>query len=116
MNTSYDFSIPVLASLNIEKTVEFYSSILGFAIIYQQQDSYGIVQRDHVEIHFWACPDKYIAQNTACRIKISNIDSLYQEYLFKAIIHPNLPLSEKPWGTKEFAILDLDGNQITFFE
>ena len=33
-----------------------------------------------------------------------------------AIVHPNAPLTSKPWGTMEFAILDPDGNLITFHE
>ena len=30
------------------------------------------------------------------------------------IVHPNGALADKPWGTREFAILDPDGNLLTF--
>ncbi len=29
-------------------------------------------------------------------------------------IHPNSPLEIKPWGQKEFALLDPDNNLLTF--
>jgi hypothetical protein len=29
-------------------------------------------------------------------------------------IHPNAALAEKPWGQKEFALLDPDHNLLTF--
>jgi len=107
-------AIPVLASLDIDNTMKFYQS-LNFTIAYRSGD-YGIVQRGNVEIHFWACSDKYIAENTSCRIHVMGINSLYAEYQEKGVIHPNGALTKKIWGTKEFSILDIDGNQITFFE
>lgn len=117
MNISlFKSAIPVLVSLDIHKTVEFYCSVLGFSVIYEEPGVYGIVQRDDVQIHFWASSDKYLAENTGCRISVQSIDALYAEYQPKQVIHPNAPLQEKPWGTREFAILDQDGNLITFFE
>jgi hypothetical protein len=108
-------AIPVLASLNIADTMDFYQS-LNFRVVYQEEGNYGIVQRDNVEIHFWACSDKYIAENTSCRIQVDKIDFLYTEFQDKRVVHPNGLLRKKPWGTKEFSILDRDGNQLTFFE
>jgi hypothetical protein len=32
------------------------------------------------------------------------------------VVHPNGELSEQPWGTREFSILDPDRNAVTFFE
>ncbi|MCU0571203.1 MAG: VOC family protein [Oculatellaceae cyanobacterium Prado106] len=112
----FNSAVPVLASLNIPKTVQFYCSVLGFTRIYEEPAVYGIVQRDAIEIHFWACSDKYIAENTACRINVQAIDALYTELQPKGVVHPNAPLQEKPWGTREFGVVDEDGNLITFFE
>lgn len=109
-------AVPVLASLDITKTIQFYSSMFGFTKIYEEPAVYGIVQRDAVQIHFWACSEKHIAENTGCRINIKGIDALYAEYQLKEVIHPNAPLQKKPWGTREFSVVDADGNLITFFE
>jgi len=109
-------AVPVLASLDIAKTIQFYCSVFGFTKIYEEAAVYGIVQRDTVQIHFWACSEKHIAENTACRVNAKGIDALYAEFQPKGVIHPNAPLQEKPWGTLEFGVVDEDGNLITFFE
>jgi len=109
-------AVPVLPALNIAKTVAFYQKTLRFRPIYVEANSYAIMQRDSVEFHFWMCDDKYIAENSGCRVHVSSIDSLHDEYQQKGIVHPQAPLTKKPWGTREFGILDLDGNLITFFE
>lgn len=109
-------AVPVLASLDITKTVQFYCSVFGFTKIYEEPAAYGIVQRDAVQIHFWACSEKHIAENTSCRVNVKGVDALYAEYQPKGVIHPNALLQEKPWGTREFGVVDEDGNLITFFE
>ena len=43
------------------------------------------------------------------------LNVFYNELLKKNItIHPNSPLEIKPWGQKEFALLDPDNNLLTF--
>jgi len=48
-------------------------------------------------------------------IRTDDIDTLYQSLLDNNVsIHPNAPLQTKPWGQKEFALLDPDNNLLTF--
>ncbi len=42
--------------------------------------------------------------------------SNHEEYQAQGVIHPNGPLDTKPWGTKEFGVLDPTGVCITFYE
>ena len=107
---------PVLASLDIERTVAFYCSKLGFEKVHVQQDAWGVVARDGIQLHFWPCSDRAIAESTSCRVNVAGIDGLYRELQAQGVIHPNAPLESKPWGTREFGVLDLDGNLITFAE
>ena len=107
---------PVLASLDIARSVAFFESKLGFKKIYAQQGHYGIVASGAVELHFWACADRKIAEATGCRISVQGVGALHAQCAGHAIVHPNAGLVAKPWGTQEFAILDPDGNLITFFE
>lgn len=107
---------PVLASLDIERSVAFFESKLGFARIHVEQGVYGIVHRGQVQIHFWACNDEKIAQATGCRVRVSGVRALYEHCRAVNIVHPNAPLADKPWGTLEFAVLDPDGNLVTFHE
>ncbi len=106
-------SNPVLASLDIPRTVAFYVEQLGFQSAFCDE-GYGIVQRDTVSIHFWKCDDPIFPQNTSCYIFVADIDALYAELQPKGVVHPNGPLEDKPWGVREFSILDLDGNLIRF--
>ena len=118
MSTQSHFiaATPVLASLDIQRSVEFFSSKLGFTKVHVAQGEYGIVSNGPVGIHFWACNDRRIAEATGCRVQVQGIEDLHTQCASHAIVHPNAPLASKPWGTKEFAILDPDGNLVTFYE
>ncbi len=107
-------AIPKLASLDIQRSIAFFER-LGFTKAAHYPD-YGIVLQDAVEIHFWLCTDSAIPRATGCRINVLDIEALFANYLKLGIIHPNDPLSLKPWGLHEFSILDVDGNLVTFGE
>jgi hypothetical protein len=68
-------------------------------------------------VHFWGPsgipPDK---SDTMFRIRVEGIDELYERCRAEEIVHPNASLEEKPWGAREFADVDGDGNLLTFFE
>ncbi len=115
-DTQFVSTTPVLASLDIERSVEFFCSRFGFARVHVEQGVYGIVSRDSVHIHFWACNERRIAENTSCRVRVNGIEDLYSVCVISGIVHPNVPLEAKPWGTKEFAVLDPDGNTVAFAE
>ncbi|WP_203293674.1 bleomycin resistance protein [Luteirhabdus pelagi] len=106
--------VPVLASLDIFKTVAFYKEKLGFNKQGFVDDNYAVIARDNVELHFWKCDYRIHPENTSCYIYVDNIDSLYEELKENDVIHPNGLLEDKPWGTREFAVLDDDGNMLKF--
>ena len=114
--TQFIAATPVLASLDIERSAEFFASKLGFTKVHVAPAEYGIVSNGPVRIHFWACDDRRIAQATGCRVQVHGIERLHAQCARHAIVHPNAPLASKPWGTTEFAILDPDGNLVTFYE
>ena len=48
-------------------------------------------------------------------IRTDDIDRLYQSFQENSVaIHPNGQLETKPWGQREFSILDPDSNLLTF--
>jgi catechol 2,3-dioxygenase-like lactoylglutathione lyase family enzyme len=114
-DTDFVAAIPVLASLDIQRSVDFFASKLGFIILYVSQGEYGIVARGDVNIHFWGCNDPSIPSVTGCRVKVRNVDALYAHCTREGIVHPNGALNTTPWN-REFAILDPDNNLVTFFE
>jgi catechol 2,3-dioxygenase-like lactoylglutathione lyase family enzyme len=106
-------AVPVLASLDIDATQRFYADKLGFAVV-ARYDDYGIVERDGVQIHFWLTDDAGVPKATSCRVDVDDVDQLHEEMEASGVVHPNGPLTDQPWGLREFAVLDGDGNMITF--
>ena len=113
--TEFRYAAPVLASLDLARTIAFYEERLGFRrdFVY---DDYASVSRDGVSIHFWLCDDPHIPKQTSCYIYVRDIEPLYAEYQAAKVIHPNAPLEKKSWGMYEFSALDVDGNLLRFGE
>ena len=108
-------AVPVLPAQDIGETVSFFQQNLGFRVRHQE-DSYGIVMRDAVEVHFWQCSDRNLSENSSCRLSVVGIDELYTEVTGRGIVHPKAHLETKPWGLREFAVVDVNGNLIWFTE
>lgn len=108
-------AIPVLASLNMDETVTFYREKMGFSCSWHDA-GYAIVYRDAITLHFWKCDDPIHPENTSCYVDIRQVDELYVELQQAGVIHPNGALEDKPWGMREFAVLDIHGNMIKFGE
>ena len=100
-------------------TSKFYCDKLGFQLIgLDHFDDYLMLKRDEIELHFFEFvtlnPIKNYGQ---IYIRGQNIDAFYKELIAKNVtIHPNGALGYRPWGIKEFAILDPDLNLLTFGE
>lgn len=124
--------IPILPVKSIDDATKFYTTKLGFENLYSN-DEYAIFGKDRVDIHVWAATDtswkerennkpvvsgaeSFIAGTASCRIFASDVEALYDKYSKSQIIHPNGKLNDTEYGTKEFAVLDQDGNLITFYE
>ncbi|MEP4533065.1 MAG: VOC family protein [Cyclobacteriaceae bacterium] len=106
---------PKLPMRDSSRTKEYYLNNLGFELLSDYGD-YIILRKDEVEIHFFEFkglkPSKNYGQ---VYIRTDNIETLYQRLQDNSTpIHPNAPLQTKPWGQKEFALLDPDNNLLTF--
>jgi len=100
---------PILIHLNF-----FYA---GFEIYGEAEyPHYLMVEKDRVQIHFFLFEDLDPAENYGqVYIRTDDIDLWYHTLLeHKVAIHPNGDLQTKPWGQREFAILDPDNNLLTF--
>ena len=109
--------IPKLPMRDPFQTKEYYVAQLGFELVGDYGD-YLLLRKEGIEIHFFEFKNLDPKENYGqVYIRVSAIDAFYQELEAKHIaIHPNGPLELKPWGQKEFALLDPDNNLITFGE
>jgi uncharacterized glyoxalase superfamily protein PhnB len=125
-------STPVLNNLtpmipagkDMKAARDFYVQKLGFTATYQADDlSMVIIQRSDVEIMLQDYDDPHVASQTSFRIQLSDVDALYKEYQAQSIapFHEGESaglgtLKSMPWGTREFAVRDLAGVCITFYQ
>ena len=127
-------TIPTLAVRHLAKAVAFYAEKLGF-VARHQEEGFAIVCRDAAEIHLTQLNDErwkerrdfrerpvlsgaesFLSGTGACRIRVEGIDDLYAEYQQQGVIHPNGDIRDQWWGDRDFGVLDLDRNALTFFE
>lgn len=100
-------------------TKAYYIDQLGFRSVgTSDYPDYLLLQKDHIQLHFFAFKDLDPAENYGqVYIRVAGIEAFYQELLSRKVaIHPNGPLQTKPWGQKEFSLLDPDHNLLTFGE
>ena len=96
---------------------EFYIHQLGFKELGSADyEGYLMVEKDQVQLHFFMFKALDPKENYGqVYIRTNDIDGLYQSLLdHQVAIHPNGALTTKPWGQKEFSLLDPDGNLLTF--
>ena len=79
-------------------------------------EGYLMLKKDEVEIHFFEFKELDIKENYGqIYLRTNNIEEFYEDLLNQNVpIHPNAPLQIKPWGQKEFSLLDPDCNLLTF--
>ncbi len=108
---------PKLPMRSKKATKDYYVNKLGFAEI-GDYDGYLMIKKDAIEIHFFEFKDLNPHENYGqVYIRTDTIDLLYQTLLdTKVSIHPNGQLETKPWGQREFSLLDPDKNLLTFGE
>jgi catechol 2,3-dioxygenase-like lactoylglutathione lyase family enzyme len=133
VSVSFGATVPALPSADVARSVAFYRDRLGFEVVHEE-DGFASLRRDAATLHFWGATDEewreeldpakpvrtgaesFIAGTASCRIAVDGVDELYAQCVADGVVHPNGALAEKPWGSREFTILDPDGNCVTFFQ
>lgn len=108
---------PKLPMRNKAATREYYLNKLGFSEFGRADyDGYLMVQKDNIQIHFFEFKEIDPNENYGqAYIRTDNIEEWYQLALDNNLNMPEAGrLHIKPWGQKEFAVLDPDNNLLTF--
>ncbi len=108
---------PKLPMRDKQLTRDYYVNQLGFEPFGSADfDGYLMVQKDKVQIHFFEFKDLNPLDNYGqIYLRTDDIEALYQSFLDNGVaIHPAGHLQTKPWGQKEFSLLDPDHNLLTF--
>jgi hypothetical protein len=111
----YDLAIPILPSRSVINTLAFFKQ-LGFdGKIRGVGDSYAILTRGTLELHFFTHRELRPAESCAgCYLRVLDVEAIYQAFASANLPHKGIPridaLEYKPWGMREFALVDPDGN------
>ena len=108
---------PILGTRDVEKAIQFYVDRLGFTLAFRDGSvptNYVGLRRDGIELHMQF---QYAHEmgTTRLRIVVDDPDALYDEYKDKGVFYERTRLADTPWGTREFALYDLDRNALTFY-
>jgi uncharacterized protein (TIGR02246 family) len=118
-NITTGSAIPILPAVDLSGTRAFFES-LGFKTGYwspAQERGYAILTREDLELHFFSHPHFVPADNYAgCYWRVQDADALHglcSTLGLPASGTPSLsPVEDKPWGMREFALVDPNSNLI----
>ncbi|CAH0243260.1 Bleomycin resistance protein [Massilia sp. Bi118] len=109
---------PLIPARDVEEGIAFYQRAFGFELLYRDAEpaQFAIVGSEGAKLHLFASQDKHLADWTSLRIEVDGIDALYARCGEVGCVHPNGVLGSKPWGTREFSIIDPSGVCIALVE
>ena len=106
---------------DVADAARYYTEKLGFRLRFTddpQTPKYAGVERGAVRLHLqWHDPADFreSVDTASLRFVIDDVDALFAEYSDKNVFHSKTALRDTPWGTREFAFYDLDGNGLFFY-
>lgn len=118
-------AIPILRVTNIDASLAFYVSTLGFAIDFRydagpQGPHYAGVSRDGSQIHLSTFSGDGVF-GTAVYCYVDDVDALFRELLGRGLQVPRTPESpvedgpvDQTWSMREFYVRDPDRNALRF--
>jgi catechol 2,3-dioxygenase-like lactoylglutathione lyase family enzyme len=106
---------PRLPVTDVENALAFYVDRLGFKLGWKWGDpiTHGNVCRDHISLDLISMPEGQRGTAMAY-IQVSGVDEYFSELKGK-----NLVLNEpgdRPYGMRDFEVVDPDGNRLAFGE
>ncbi len=113
---------PQLFTLDMQRSLDFYQSILGFSVRFSYGDPpfYAQVFRDSAKlnlrlVHEPVVPPEVLIEHEllSASITVENIKELFLEFKVKSAEFFK-PLSTEPWGARTMVVKDPDGNLILF--
>ena len=105
-------TVPVLASLDLAESRQFYTELLGFDCLHASAD-YLMLRRDGCELHLWHCAERHIAEPTSCYVR-GDSAALHADFAQRGL--QVAPPQVRPWGMREFYVIDPHGNLLKFGE
>ena len=103
--------MPEFPLSDVRAGVDYYRDTLGFSVNYEQPDL-AVMDRDDVRLLLVARTERHAGIGSAY-VYVHDADALHHELRSRGARLQGDPVSQ-PWGLREFRVLDVEGNQITF--
>ena len=103
--------MPELPASDVPAAIAYYREALGFKVNFES-DEIGVMDRDDVRLLVIARTERHTGIGS-CYVYVHDADALHAELRKLGANVMDEPVSQ-PWGLREFPVLDLDGNRITF--
>src|SRR3546814_808642 len=100
--------IPKIFYDHLQDGLEFFVDGLGFVVLYQDKDM-AVIARDGAKAYLVQSPEYAAKDRPELGIDTDNVDEIFKEMSSRSphFLHPNSnTVSLKPWGSREFAMLD----------
>jgi catechol 2,3-dioxygenase-like lactoylglutathione lyase family enzyme len=109
----------VLAVHDLRVNARFFVATLGFEIV-NEPPGWTFVARDNCMIMLGECPDDMHPSELGCHnyfgyLRVDDAQGYYDEVRARGAEVPS-PLSDKPWGMREFSVRSPEGHRITIGE
>lgn len=111
MNTGSEKGLPELPVDDVTAAVAFYRDALGFQVNFEQVDL-GVLDRGEIRVILTPRGDRPRGSG-AMYAYVCDADVLYAEFRSRGVSVASPPIT-RPWGLREFDIMDLDGNRLRF--
>jgi uncharacterized glyoxalase superfamily protein PhnB len=101
---------------DIAKSIEHYRDALGFTVTFQygKPTFYACLCRDEVALHLLAAhKTKRLPGNGGICVFVKDVDGVYAELAARGA-NVIKPPQNYDYGMRDFDVIDLDGNQLTF--
>lgn len=108
---------PILGTRDIKRAIEFYTQRLGFQLAFGDKTdppNYVGFRRDAVELHM-QFQFEHEMGTIRLRFLVEDPDALFNEYRERGVECSANGIRNTPWGTREFALYDMDRNALTFY-
>ena len=113
---------PVIPVRDMAAALAFYEDKLRFRKAFDDAArpgdpiNYAGVSRGGICLHLQTTAPDQNATAPQIRIRVTNIEPLYEEYKAKGVIGPRGHLEPKPWGSKDFGLYDPNRTALVFYE
>ena len=105
---------PEIPVSDLSRSTEYYETKLGFRVAMQMPEgAYAVVERDDVAIHLFQ--DARAIGPVSIHVFTDGLDELYAELVGRGA-NMSQEITDKPWGCRDFRVVDDSGNILKFTE